>query len=1660
VASPRTLFLLHEQRQWYWEEPAYLELYTPMVNSGGLGEVRSHPYQRELRWLRKKAEERASNQSLPEIDAAICEDLTLVLDAVVREFNPALVVYALTWPMEAIPPRVLKALKEMYRFKLFSVIWDYDESNERLMNYDKDVIAVSDLVAVADSFWRADRIRRREGLYANFTNVEAVRFMPMVADPVVFQPSPNKRHDVTIAGSSEGYRIEVYERLVAAGIRVNRVGGLMPTDAYLSHSEYARALAESRIVVNTQSRQERVQLKGRVGQVLAAGSLLMEQWSPESERFLESLGLGDLMWRTVDELILRIRDWLKRPSDCDARAAQARKHYIGANTPQAWTALVLDTLELNGGEHLAETSSAPDALGFHEHACERAPERAEPRARPGLSAQAEPGEQHAYVVAGSKGEFLGKTRSGRFGVSYENHGKGGVHIEDITTYIRNALRTAGEEAEIIPNLLPDATNVLLENFTRAQVKYILEFTKAKNARLIIVATEFTDGRSFNPHVLINPGGGHYHHGEYWVERFEAFKEIAIHADAIWCLSEYQLPQYQKLFPDLPVLNFPIGFDRLLPTSESLPTAQRDIDVLFTGNDTPHRLAVIAELEKRLVVVKAPVSTPTESRAGLIRRTKACLHINLHPDALYSSVMRHHTLIMQKTPVLSERALLPGALDEFIVQFDSADFVADTIDYIKSGQWLTSGVEAYERYRRERPIEQAVRQLVADSFSDDSIRRRDDWTARVHNVAGDSTVTGLRTRVLLIVPTRGRPHRIMDFYDAFVENSSITDLVFALDDDDESQYPRIDGAKYEVNPRLRLAGTFNLVARKYADEYDYIMCMTDEHRIRTKDWDKLLTNALSENDGWGVAYGNDLVCGERMPTAHMFSAKIVQTLGYITPPELTHLYSDNFSLEMGKGLGALYYKDDVVIQDVHFGMDGTLRESNSPEMFLRDHAAFSNYMVKRFPSDVEKLLRVRYQNVVDDYLTVPGVVQKLQWEWCKNRPAEVRRLSGLDRAIVLLNEALKLEPENHSYWFHLARCYQQAGRLEEAAQTYAKRAALGAWDPHAWYFRTEAHTRRPVVIGRQGREEEAWYAGLSAARCWRTLRRDDDFIREALAAFDRRPQRAEPLYDLARYYREIGMNNTSLLFCEAGLAVSCPEDGALFVEDFVYTAGLYEEYSMAANYSLDPVQKARGHSVCNWLALNRDIPERPRNLARHNLFFYAGSARAILPSFISHPVQYTPPSGYRHLSPSVASLAGRVVLLQPIVDTGAIEVSAQMPSGHLNRVRNFMLGLSADFSIESSKELFLRTRSPGPQVGSERDLVGQRLFAWRTGTWCLAVPFEHSADPQYPCLLGRVDCDAQGLCQLVEARELCPEDLRQVVRDWIPQVGMETLRIIYRCDPTSVMDENGQTIAITAPSIAAEQFEGSSQAVPFGGGSLALIREASGHYGGHHHRFVWFSSSGVLRGVSKSFFLNERGIETVGGLAWHPDGCRLLVSYSVDGHGAWIATVEQEDIVAILEDVERLLPKGTSGGCLAMDPFGGFQGIMDIAQLTSHQPPISNLDQLELEGALDRPRQVRTWQGTVIFIDPQSGQLRHGPEGSVPRNIVLERHEFTARLTPVSADVSHMIEGPEYEFVAVGRAWWLGFGLRHRGLFLCAEDDGTVTLSRPNMSTWETFRLGV
>lgn len=213
------------------------------------------------------------------------------------------------------------------------------------------------------------------------------------------------------------------------------------------------------------------------------------------------------------------------------------------------------------------------------------------------------------------------------------------------------------------------------------------------------------------------------------------------------------------------------------------------------------------------------------------------------------------------------------------------------------------------------------------------------------------------KILIIVPTRHRNEKSIEFAKEFFKNSTISDLLFGLDEDDAHNYERVSGALYDVNPRLRLNGTLNLLALKNVNDYEYIGFMGDDHRVRTKNWDIEIYQRIKETKNV-VAYGNDLIQLDKLPTAVLLDSNIIKTLGFMSPPVLTHLYLDNFWKELGTRLQTLRYFSDIIIEHMHFvagkaDKDEMYVEVNSKEMNKKDKTAFYKYLDTDFEQDIKK-----------------------------------------------------------------------------------------------------------------------------------------------------------------------------------------------------------------------------------------------------------------------------------------------------------------------------------------------------------------------------------------------------------------------------------------------------------------------------------------------------------------------------------------------------------------------------------------------------------------------------------------------------------------------------------------------------------------------------------
>jgi hypothetical protein len=210
-------------------------------------------------------------------------------------------------------------------------------------------------------------------------------------------------------------------------------------------------------------------------------------------------------------------------------------------------------------------------------------------------------------------------------------------------------------------------------------------------------------------------------------------------------------------------------------------------------------------------------------------------------------------------------------------------------------------------------------------------------------------------MLVIVPSRGRPKNQERFLEYFFKNSTISDICFALDTDDESNYPRFDKVIYEVLEPFMLNEKLNAVSYKYCNSYKFIAFIGDDHLLQTYAWDKTLTDPLLKKVG--VSYGNDLYKKEELPTCAVLSSNIIKHLGYMAPPELKHSYIDKFWLDLGTEIGNINYFENVIWEHIHPDNKKTEVDKTYLRGWSTQHQDKENYILykkNRFEEDLKKI----------------------------------------------------------------------------------------------------------------------------------------------------------------------------------------------------------------------------------------------------------------------------------------------------------------------------------------------------------------------------------------------------------------------------------------------------------------------------------------------------------------------------------------------------------------------------------------------------------------------------------------------------------------------------------------------------------------------------------
>lgn len=227
---------------------------------------------------------------------------------------------------------------------------------------------------------------------------------------------------------------------------------------------------------------------------------------------------------------------------------------------------------------------------------------------------------------------------------------------------------------------------------------------------------------------------------------------------------------------------------------------------------------------------------------------------------------------------------------------------------------------------------------------------------------------------------------------------------------------------------------------------------------------------------------------------------------------------------------------------------------------------------------------RYEGVAHEYLVcdtrnTQGKIQGAS-KLCVNdghrRTAEP--VEKYERVARLLEKDLEENPGNPRSTFYLAQSYKDCGRKEDAIRVYRERAMMGGWS------------------------EEVFYSWFQIGVLSNSLGRWPDAEAAFLKAYEARPQRAEPLVNLAAHYRQKQNWAMAVLYATTAADTPRPED-LLFVDDSVYTWRAMDEYAVSSWWA-GRKEKAR---VANLELLRTpNLPLNVRARITKNLAFCPGA----------------------------------------------------------------------------------------------------------------------------------------------------------------------------------------------------------------------------------------------------------------------------------------------------------------------------------------------------------------------------------------------------------------------------------------------------------------------
>lgn len=191
----------------------------------------------------------------------------------------------------------------------------------------------------------------------------------------------------------------------------------------------------------------------------------------------------------------------------------------------------------------------------------------------------------------------------------------------------------------------------------------------------------------------------------------------------------------------------------------------------------------------------------------------------------------------------------------------------------------------------------------------------------------------------VLPSRGRPHNLARFAQAYYRTGASTPVWLRLDSDDPA-HPEGPWTVH-IGPRVPLSQVYAEAFERFPDApwYGFI---ADDVVPETPFWDVKLIEAAG-TDGMAVPSGGHDPGGS---PHFVLGGDLVREVGWLALPGLDRLYIDTVWADINRARSTLRMVPEVVLRHYHFSnslalMDVTYRKS--PESKKRDRSIYERWL---------------------------------------------------------------------------------------------------------------------------------------------------------------------------------------------------------------------------------------------------------------------------------------------------------------------------------------------------------------------------------------------------------------------------------------------------------------------------------------------------------------------------------------------------------------------------------------------------------------------------------------------------------------------------------------------------------------------------------------------